>query len=136
MSRKIEMTDERVNSRIVTDVIVFVPPTGNTIKDPVVAKALWDTGATHSQVSREVATMLGLKCVGERPVNHGMGRSNVRFYEAGMMIGDVMNVRKMYVGECMPTEYYHAIIGMDLISFGRFTIEGEGENRTFRFEVP
>ena len=44
--------------------------------------------------------------------------------------------RKMYVGECMPTEYYHAIIGMDLISFGRFTIEGEGENRTFRFEIP
>lgn len=138
MSGKVELQGKRVNRQIITDAYVFAPLKDgeNRVKRYVEVKAMWDTGATNSQITREVATELGLKVAGHSPVVHGMGRSETTIYEAGLMIDGVLNVRRMFVAECHGHEDFNAIIGMDIIQFGRLTLEGEGDERTFTFEIP
>lgn len=137
MSGKVELKGERLNRQIITDAFVFAPLKDgeNRVKRYVEVKAMWDTGATNSQITQEVAMTLGLKAVGHTPVVHGMGRSETTIYEAGLMIDGVLNVRRMLVAECHGSNDFNAIIGMDIIQFGRLTLEGQGDERMFTFEI-
>ena len=72
--------------------------------------------------------------VGCHDVNYGAGKSPSRFYEAGFMVGDIC-FRKMYVGECYGANRFDFVIGMDIISLGRFTLTGSGDERRMEFEI-
>lgn len=135
MNRIIKKKGIDVNIQIITDAIVFVPEKDNVIKKFIKVRTLWDTGATHSQITREVAEVLGLKPIETLPVNHGAGQSEMRIYEAGLAVDDVIRVKQMKMAECYGAGRFDAIIGMDIISFGTFRLEGVGEERTFTFEI-
>ena len=132
MSMTVVESGTELMRQVISEAYVFVPPTGDVADRFEKVRALWDTGATHSQVTREVAERLGLNEVGCFDVNYGAGKSPSRFYEAGFMVGDIC-FRKMYVGECYGANRFDFVIGMDIISLGRFTLTGSGDERRMEF---
>ena len=57
---------------LITDCAISLPTTleDNSIQNFIECKGLWDTGATGSVISKNIADQLGLKPTGVQKVNH------------------------------------------------------------------
>ena len=99
-------------------------------------KALWDTGATDSQITREVAEALGLKAIDRQTSNNAGGKADVAIYKARLYLSDTLYTDKdILLAECYGANRFDCVIGMDIISLGRFTLTGSGDERTMTFEI-
>ncbi|OAV71236.1 hypothetical protein Barb6_01489 [Bacteroidales bacterium Barb6] len=114
----------------------FVPNAGETnspvLKDFV---ALWDTGATGTVITRNVAEQLGLKPVSKAKVFHVDGESYVNVYMIGIRIPPDVGFSSLRVTEGILTGI-DVLIGMDIISQGDFSITNSGGLTTFSFQHP
>ena len=85
--------------------------------------AIWDTGATHSAITKKVADDLGLKPTGMKEVRHAQGKSSANSYLLNISLPN-----KVMVGSIRATEVKlipddnasderqpQLLIGMDLI---------------------
>lgn len=99
--------------------------------------ALWDTGASASVISSEVATTLGLVPVGIVRVNHAGGVGQSKTYIVNFMLPNMVCIVGVEV-----TEMPHvpggigALIGMDIISQGDLSITNLGGKTCMSFRMP
>jgi predicted aspartyl protease len=132
----IELKGRELETQIISEAIVYaIVPEGEPIEGFRV-RALWDTGATHCQVTPELAKKMGLKSLGRMDSNNAAGKTPTEIYELGMVIGEKIHYPKLYFGVSQGHERFDIVIGMNAIKYGRFTLNGHGDERTFRFEVP
>lgn len=99
-------------------------------------RALWDTGANGSCVSRGLARKLGLKALGMCQVGgiSGVSQSCVYLMDILLPSGVVMpNVR---VTEFIDNGIFEIIIGMDIMTMGDFAVSNAGGKTTVSFRVP
>lgn len=126
--------------QIITDLKISAAFDPQTPPDPLPqdfsTRALWDTGASKSVISQDVAKALNLTPVGATNVNHAGGASIspthlVNFYLPGgpRLIG-------VLVTEFPAQPNFGAIIGMDIIVLGDFAITNASGQTVMSFRLP
>lgn len=109
------------------------PPTPPLV---VQTKALWDTGATKSSISPALAKELGLVPVGQVTVNHAGGNSISPTYLVNLRLPNEVGVAGVLVTEFPPGGGFDAIVGMDIIGLGDFSITNVGGISSMSFRMP
>lgn len=124
-----------IQNVITTPVEVINPVTG----DKVDTNAIWDTGATNTVITKQIAESLGLEPTGMIDVLgvHSKEKVNTHFIE--LVLNNNQIRLKLVVTEC-PTlsadENIGGLIGMDVISQGDFAITNFGSRTTMTFRKP
>jgi hypothetical protein len=121
--------------RLLTEAKVFNISDGSDRKG-IDVKALWDTGATGSAISPDLAQKMKLV-----PVN--------RVKVTGVLKADIVDVAKVSIGLpnrvmveeinvmiCNLNQGFDLIIGMDIILLGDFCISNGGGSTLFSFAIP
>lgn len=128
-------------NRIITDVEIIpgfdpaAPP--NPLPTGIKTTALWDTGASNSVISRDLAHRLGLTAVGKTRVNHAGGFDDSPTYLVNFGLPNRVGLAGIIV-----TEFPHlagsfeAIIGMDILMNGDFAVTHVGQLSCMSFRVP
>lgn len=108
-----------------------------TIKDSeiVYLKALWDTGATNSVVTKATAKKLGLVSIGKTKVFHAGGESTTNVFLVNLFLPNRFLV-PVKVTECDDNTQFGLIIGMDIISRGDFAITNCNGRTAVSFRMP
>lgn len=127
--------------RVITDLEVFVAFDPASIPDPppkaVSTKALWDTGATRSAISPDLAKTLGLVAVGASNVNHAGGVSLKPNYLVNFGLPHGVLIAGIMASEFDPAPNgFGAIVGMDVICSGDFAITNVSGQSCISFRTP
>ena len=113
---------------------------GNPPAPPVATMrtaALWDTGATNSVITRATAATLGLVPSGSAQVNHAGGRGVANTYVVNVKLPNEVTVVGVLVSECPDiVGDFGAIIGMDIICRGDFSITNVDGKTCMSYRVP
>ena len=106
--------------------------------------AIWDTGATHSAITKKVVGDLGLKPTGLRETRHADGKSINNTYLVNISLPNGVMVEQVRVTEVKlipddntsDDEQPQLLIGMDIIGLGDFAVTNADGRTTLSFRVP
>jgi len=106
--------------------------------------AIWDTGATHSAITKKVVNDLGLLPTGVRETRHAGGRSSNNTYLVNIALPNKVMVPNVRVTEIQlipdddisDTQQPQLLIGMDIIGLGDFAVTNTNGKTTFSFRIP
>ena len=106
--------------------------------------AIWDTGATHSAITKKVADELGLKPTGVVEVRYGNGKSATNTYFINITLPNKVMFGQVRVTEAqlipddntLDNKQPQLLIGMDIIGMGDFAVTNANEKTTLSFRVP
>jgi predicted aspartyl protease len=106
--------------------------------------AIWDTGATHSAITKKIADSLGLIPTGVREIRHANGKSAKNTYLVniglpnGLMINNVRvtEVDLIPDGNIPDEKQPQLLIGMDIIGMGDFSVTNFNGKTTVSFRMP
>lgn len=99
--------------------------------------ALWDTGATNSVLTKSTVLALGLIPTGTVMVNHAGGASRSNQYLVNIFLPNHVGVPGVPVSECEEiVGGCGAIIGMDIISNGDFSVTNRNGLTWVSFRLP
>jgi len=126
---------------IVTDVEVME---ASDVQTPVPigsgyrTKALWDTGATNSVIAASTVVALGLKPTGKVYVEHAGGKElkNTYVVNIGLPMGVLVKGVVVTETDSILKGTCGAIIGMDIITKGDFTITNPGNVTWMTYRYP
>lgn len=116
-----------------TPVSIHIPNTD----DMIAIEAIWDTGATGSAITSRVVQELGLVPTGVSLVSTANGQVMQNTYTINIGLPN-----KVLVGGIVATELdalsggCDALIGMDIITLGDFSITNHNNNTCFSFRMP
>lgn len=100
-------------------------------------QAIWDTGATGTVVTRELAKQLDLFPAGRTTVLGVHGPKEVNEYFVGLVLPNGLEIDIVKVTEAdMLADNCHALIGMDIIGKGDFAITNFNGVTVFSFRYP
>lgn len=125
-----------VTSRVGAAKAIIGEGTDNNVQRTFWTTGLWDTGASHSSITKETAEILGLSSLGETSVISVQGEALAPFYMVSLNLPNLIFLRKVRVTECASNDIFGVIIGMDIISKGDFAITNVNGISTFSFCVP
>ena len=120
--------------RAIVSEIGIVTGVSGAATEVVRCKALWDTGAVYSVISRNVAAKLGLTSFDSGRAYTAQGSYDTSVYLLDILLPNKMIVKDLRVsdGEFQDFDF---LLGMDVISLGDFTITNRDETR-FAFRIP
>jgi len=119
-------------ARIISEAVLFNPDDKKSVK----VKALWDTGATCSVISKIIAKSISLRKICYSEMRHANGIERVPVFVAGMKLPNQVIIPELTVLSCNPIHEFDLIIGMDIIAKGDFAITGKNGNTKFSFRMP
>lgn len=129
-----------VFSDIITDAGVSEPVEDISNRPPGLktywTNCLWDTGATHSAITKETASALNLIPSGEARIVYGSGVAITKYYTVALTLPNLLFLPEIWVTESDSDDGFGVIIGMDIISMGDFAITNVNNISTFSFCVP
>jgi predicted aspartyl protease len=99
-------------------------------------RALWDTGASGSCISRGLANHLGLKPVDICNVSGVNGIHQSAVYKIDIVLPSNVTIDSVRVSEFMDNGAFEIIIGMDIITLGDFAISNKDRKITVSFRIP
>lgn len=115
----------------------FDPQTQNPNEVPhVELDAIWDTGATASVVSRNVVRKLKLEPTGRKDVHTANGVAQQNTYSVAIGLPSGVYFPFLSVTEADLTTGSDALIGMDIISLGDFSVTCANGKTILSFRVP
>ena len=127
-------------SQLITDLTVSAafdlaaPPNPQPATEST--KALWDTGASKSVVSRAVVEALGLTPTGATNVSHAGGISVSPTHLVNFYLPNQVAIVGVLVTEFEGTGVFGAIVGMDVITFGDFSVTNMAGQTWMSFRTP
>lgn len=99
--------------------------------------ALWDTGATNSCITAEVAKSIGAVATGRIPVHGAHGLAEMNTYLIDFVLPNNVRITGVKVTEVVGTVGgFGAIVGMDIIGMGDFVISNAAGKTVVSFQVP
>lgn len=121
---------------VVTDVVftTALKTNGHIGTQPVVAHAIWDSGADGSVISSRVVDALGLVAVGQATVESANGDYISSAYVIDLMLPNGIVIKGLQVTES-DLKACDALIGMDVITLGDMSITNN-PNTVFTFRIP
>lgn len=130
----------KIESEIITECGVSLPHNPVTDGDKYViikTPGLWDSGATNSVITKELASKLGLIPIRTVESHHAGGSSTVNVYLINIYLPNSVGIAFVQVSECVETiGRFGLLIGMDVISRGDFAISSFAGKTTFSFRMP
>ncbi len=124
-----------IAKQIVTEIEVKNLVSGNIIS----TKAIWDTGATNSVVTENIANTIGLSTAGMVQVTGVHGPKTVNRYYVNITLNNKKISLDVPVTECSSLstdESIGVLIGMDIITKGDFAITNFNGSTIMSFRVP
>ena len=120
---------------------VHVSETYNTANRPenlIIKKytAIWDTGATHSVITKKVMMECKLWPSGMTRVSHAGGESTSNTYFVNIYLPNRVEVCGVRVTEGVLIGSVDVLIGMDIISKGDFAVTNKDKITAFSFRIP
>lgn len=106
--------------------------------------AIWDTGATHSAITKKVVDDLKLQPTGVRETRHAGGKSSNNTYLVNIVLPNRVMVPHVRVTEVQlipddnvsDNEQPQLLIGMDIIGLGDFAVTNANGKTIFSFRIP
>lgn len=108
----------------------------NTIKKEKKYNAIWDTGATNTVVSKEVAKEMKLIPVGKVEVSTANGKTITDKYIISLEFPNQLTINDMEVTGGNLGDNVDMLLGMDIISLGDFSVTNVDNKTTFTFRFP
>lgn len=101
------------------------------------AKALWDTGATGTCISTEVAKRLSLPIAGFTQINTPSGRKTVNKYVIDIELPNGVRIKDVSVCDSdIGEQGIDVLLGMDIITLGDFAVSNYNGKTVFTFRIP
>jgi predicted aspartyl protease len=97
--------------------------------------ALWDTGATHSVISKRVVDTLGIKHEGFIPIAHANGIDEVLIYHVGLVLPSGIAFPMPNAAQTELTGI-DVLIGMDITNRGDFAVTNRNGKTMFSYRFP
>lgn len=100
---------------------------------------IWDTGATHSVITKRTVVSLGLTPISKAMVTGVHGSKEVNVYYVSIILNNNQISLKTRVTECeelSPDHENGMLIGMNIINMGDFSITNYHGDTTMSFRVP
>lgn len=97
---------------------------------------LWDTGATHTAVTRRVVEDLNLPPIGKVLAGHAQGESLVSTYAINCELPNDIGFPLLTVTESVLGGDIDVLIGMDIIGKGDFLLTNHNGATVFTFQTP
>jgi len=104
-------------------------------KKAVKARGIWDTGASGSAITAEIANALGLKPVSMVDVDTAGGVKPSNVYIVDLLLPNDIMITNVEVTEADMTTQ-GVLIGMDVITLGDFALTNLGGKTRFTFSIP
>lgn len=98
-------------------------------------KAVWDTGAMGTSISKSLAEKLNLDKIGEVEIQGVTGSAFCSKYLVSLILPNNILIHELEVSDCEGNIGCDVLIGMDVIAMGDFVINNVGET-TFSFRMP
>ena len=122
-----------INKVLVTKIDVFI---SNTTKGCDI-NAIWDTGATSTAITKKVVDTLGLSPTGLAKVNTANGLATQATYTIDVkLLNNVVIQGVTATGVDKLSGGCDALIGMDIITLGDFSITNHQGTTCMSFRVP
>ena len=86
--------------------------------------AIWDTGATSSMISADLARALQLEPQGTVRVSGVHGVEDAKLYTISLIFNNGFSIDDLQVSEAGNNAGFDVLIGMDVISKGIFVVDG------------
>jgi len=99
-------------------------------------RAIWDTGATETTITEDLAQKLGLCAINKVMVGGVTGSALCNTYLIALALPNGILIPEIEVADCMGNIGCDILIGMDVIGMGDFAVCNFGGNTTFTFRVP
>ena len=124
-----------INQGILRRLLTPVTVISNSLT--VQVPALWDTGATGTSISYDVAAKLKLVPTGMMTVKTASGSDDVNTYVVDIILPNNVAIKDVQVCDSKIGEQrIGMLIGMDIITMGDFSITNENGNTVFTFRIP
>lgn len=112
-------------------------PTKVTIRPPeLLFKAIWDTGASSSVITKKVVDECVLKPISRTKVNTASGETTSSVYLVNFILRNNVGVSGRRVTEGIIGGDIDVLIGMDIINLGDFAVTNFEGKTTFSFRLP
>jgi hypothetical protein len=105
-------------------------------KKPVIANAIWDTGATQSVITTELKSSLNLIPVSSKLVFGVNSKQYVEIVVASIKLPNDLYLQRKRFYVCSLPPGIDVLIGMDIIRLGDFHISNSGGKTHFSFVIP
>lgn len=101
------------------------------------AKALWDTGATGTCISTDIANSLGLVSTGKMNICTPSGSKQVNTYLLDIGLPNQVEIKDVPVCDSdIGGQGIDMLIGMDIIIMGDFAVSNYDGQTVFTFRIP
>ncbi len=142
--RQLIVENSELSKQIKTEVMVFPRNEQGTTRACDITKcfAKWDTGATHSSISSELAKKLSLAPVRKITYSHAGMFSDANLYIVNFILPSEVWVPDVEVMEIDLNESssddntLQILIGMDVINRGEFILKNINGKTRFSFKMP
>jgi predicted aspartyl protease len=121
--------------RLLTEAHVF-DITNGVAKSGNKVTALWDTGATGSAITPDLAQKMNLIPINRIKVTSVNNISMVDVAKVSIGLPNMVMVEEVNVMICNLSQGFDMIIGMDIILLGDFCISNGGGKTLFTFALP
>lgn len=123
----------KIERRIINSVVAINSKTDITMP----AKALWDTGATGTCISKELAQKLKLAPIGMQQIQTPSGVGTVNKYQMHIVLNNEVIIPNVTVIDSeIGNQNIDILIGMDIITLGDFAISNFENKTQFSFRIP
>ena len=102
---------------------------------PTTVNALWDTGATHSAITPQLAKKIGLPVIDVTRVSTANGTKRSPVYKIDLILPNQVLAPAVRVTEAS-VEGSDMLIGMDIINKGDFAVSNFQGKTWFTFRIP
>lgn len=105
--------------------------------NPIPFRAIWDTGATGSTITKKVAETLSLVPISQMWVQGVHSKVEKNVYAISLVLPNKVVIPYLSVTECDALAGgFDLLIGMDVIGMGDFAITNVNGQTTFSFRIP
>jgi len=120
--------------RAVVTEIGIVTGMAGSVTEAIKCRALWDTGAIYSVISKSLADKLGLFPTDTQRAYTAQGFYEASIYRVDIMLPNNIVVKGLQIGDG-EFQDFDFLIGMDVISLGDFHLTNDC-NTVFKFVIP
>lgn len=131
MGSSFVVTYDKIVNRLRSEVTIQC----NNKSDKVIA--LWDTGATNTCISEELALKLSLVSTGKIDICGSTGSSEQNTYLVDIILPNNVKINDlMVIDSSIGKQNLDMLIGMDIIGQGDFAVSNYNNKTAFSFRTP
>lgn len=125
------------NAIIINAEVLFELPLDQSVKyASIKIKALVDTGANGTCISKRLSSACHLPAVSAMKIFSAQGASVVPVYKMNIKLPTGTEFKNVLATEVAGSEHFDVIIGMDILSQGDFALTSNEDNLVFSMRFP